>query len=281
MHVEEKKIYFITDFHFGIPNLEDSHNRELKLVRFLDSIKDDAEAVFLMGDMFDFWFEYKTVIPRGYVRLLGKLSQLTDAGIPVHLFAGNHDLWTFNYLQEEVGIKVHREPTTMTLKGKNFLLVHGDGRGPGDRGYKFLKKVFECKFNQFLFRWLHPDLGIGLALKWSHNHRIKKLKREAEGNYYSVIEETRLYKYAQECVKEKPELEYFVFGHQHKPMQYKVDNGATVTVVGNWIRDFTYAVFDGNEMRLLSFEDVETQGHRDTETQGTNNKNRQETLLNN
>lgn len=248
----EKKIYFVTDLHLGVPTLEDSHERELKLVSFLDAIKEETEALFLMGDLFDFWFEYKTVVPRGYTRLLGRLAQFVDDGIPVHLFAGNHDLWTFNYLQKEIGIQVHREPMIMTLKDKKFFLVHGDGRGPGDRGYKFLKRVFEGKLNQFLFRWIHPDAGIGLALKWSHNHRVKKLKKEAESNYYSVIEETRLYKYAQECIKENPEIDYFVFGHQHKPMQYKVDN-AVVTVVGNWIRDFTYAVFDGKEIQLTVY----------------------------
>ena len=249
---EGKKIYFITDLHLGVPTLEDSHERELKLVRFLDSIKDKTETLFLMGDLFDFWFEYKTVVPRGYTRLLGRLAQFVDDGIPVHLFAGNHDLWTFDYLQKEIGIQVHREPMIMTLKDKKFFLVHGDGRGPGDRGYKFLKRVFEGKLNQFLFRWIHPDAGIGLALRWSHNRRVKKLKKEAEGNYYSVIEETRLYKYAQQCIKENPEIDYFVFGHQHKPMQYKVDN-AVVTVVGNWIRDFTYAVFDGKEIQLTVY----------------------------
>ena len=249
---EQKKIYFITDFHLGVPTLEDSHKRELRLIDFLDTIKDETEALFLMGDLFDFWFEYKTVVPRGYTRLLGRLAQFVDDGIPVHLFAGNHDLWTFDYLQKEIGIQVHREPMIMTLKDKKFFLVHGDGRGPGDRGYKFLKRVFEGKLNQFLFRWIHPDAGIGLALRWSHKHRVKKLKKEAEGNYYSVIEETRLYKYAQECIKENPEIDYFVFGHQHKPMQYKVDN-AVVTVVGNWIRDFTYAVFDGKEIQLTVY----------------------------
>lgn len=254
----DKKIYFITDLHLGVPTLEDSHRRELMLVSFLDSIKDNTETLFLMGDLFDFWFEYKTVVPRGYVRLLGKLAQFVDEGIPVHLFAGNHDLWTFDYLQKEIGIQVHREPMTITLKNKKFLLVHGDGRGPGDNGYKFLKKAFECKINQFLFKLIHPDLGIGLALKWSHNHRVKKLKKEAESNYYSVVEETRLYKYAQECAKENPDIDYFVFGHQHKPMQYKVDNGATVTVVGNWIRDFTYAVFDGNDIKLGMVETYHT-----------------------
>ena len=246
----EKKIYFITDLHLGIPTLEESHQRELKMLSFLDSIKDDAEAIFLMGDLFDFWFEYKTVVPRGYVRLLGKLSQLIDSGIPIHMFAGNHDLWTFDYLQKEVGIQMHREPMIMTLKDKTFFLVHGDGRGPGDNGYKFLKRAFECKINQFLFRWFHPDLGIGLALKWSHNHRVKKFKKEAEGNYYAVAEDTMLYKYAQEQAKKNPNIDYFVFGHQHKPMQYKVDNGATVTIVGNWIRDFSYAVFDGENIKL-------------------------------
>ena len=248
----EKKIYFVTDLHLGVPTLEDSHERELKLIRFLDAIKEETGALFLMGDLFDFWFEYKTVVPRGYTRLLGRLAQFVDDGIPVHLFAGNHDLWTFDYLQKEIGIQVHREPMIMTLKDKKFFLVHGDGRGPGDRGYKFLKRVFEGKLNQFLFRWIHPDAGIGLALRWSHNHRVKKLKKEAEGNYYSVIEETRLYKYAQQCIKENPEIDYFVFGHQHKPMQYKVDN-AVVTVVGNWIRDFTYAVFDGKEIQLTVY----------------------------
>lgn len=250
---EGKKIYFISDLHLGVPTIEDSHKREMMLVSFLDSIKNDTETLFLMGDLFDFWFEYKTVIPRGYVRLLSKLSEFTDAGIAVHLFAGNHDLWTFDYLQKEIGIQVHRKPMIMELKDKKFHLVHGDGMGPGDKGYKFLKKVFECKVNQFLFRWLHPDIGIGLALKWSHNHRVKKLKKEAESNYYSVVEDTRLYKYAQEYVKENQDIDYFVFGHQHKPMQYKVDNGALVTVVGNWIRDFSYAVFDGKDLKLLTF----------------------------
>ncbi len=249
---KDKKIYFLTDFHLGVPDLQDSQRRENKLIRFLDSIKEETEALFLMGDLFDFWFEYKTVVPRGYVRLLGRLAHFVDDGIPVHLFAGNHDLWTFDYLQKEIGIQVHREPTIMTLKGNKFLLVHGDGRGPGDNGYKFLKRVFECKFNQFLFRWIHPDIGIGLALKWSHNHRIKKLKKEAESNYYSVIEETRLYKYAKECIRENHDIDYFVFGHQHKPMQYKVGK-AVVTVVGNWIRDFSYAVFDGNEIVLSTY----------------------------
>lgn len=247
------RIYFVTDFHLGVPTLEDSLMRERRLIAFLDSIKGTCEELFLMGDLFDFWFEYKTVIPRGHVRLLGKLAEFIDSGIAVHLFAGNHDLWTFSYLQEEIGIQVHREPEVMILKGKKFFLVHGDGRGPGDGGYKFLKKVFECRFNQWLFRIIHPDFGIKLALKWSHNHRIKKLDREAKGNYYSDIENTRLYKYAQLESEKDPTIDFFVFGHQHKAMQYKTGSHAVTTVVGNWLRDFTYAEFDGEEMRLKNY----------------------------
>lgn len=247
-------IYFVTDFHLGIPTIEDSQMREKKLISFLDSIKDSCEELFLMGDLFDFWFEYKTVVPRGHVRLLGKLAEFIDNNIKVHLFAGNHDLWTFSYLQEEVGIQVHREPETMILKGKKFFLVHGDGRGPGDGGYKFLKKVFECKFNQWLFRMVHPDLGIKVALKWSHNHRVKKLEKEANGNYYPDAESTRLYKYAQTESEKDPSIDFFVFGHQHKAMQYNTGNHAVTTVVGNWLRDFTYAVFDGEQIKLSNYE---------------------------
>lgn len=250
-----KKIFFLSDFHLGIPTLEDSHQRELKLLSLLDAIRPECEELYIMGDMFDFWFEYKTVIPKGFVRLQGKLAEFTDAGIPVHLFIGNHDLWAFGYLHDELGIELHREPLVKTLKGKKFLLVHGDGRGPGDKGYKFLKKVFECKFNQFLFRLLHPDLGIGLALRWSHQHRLKKLRNEVERGYYDDIPKTRLYQYAQEQAKLDPTIDFFVFGHQHKPMQYTAGDHAQTTIVGNWIYDFTYAVFDGENIELKTFEE--------------------------
>ena len=170
------------------------------------------------------------------------------------LSKGNHDLWCFGYLHDELGIELHREPVVKTIKGKKFFLVHGDGRGPGDRGYKFLKKVFELKPNQWMFKWLHPDLGIGLALRWSHNHRLKKLKNEVERGYYDDIPNTRLYQYAQEQAKLDPSIDFFVFGHQHKPMQYKTGDHALTTVVGNWIYDFTYAVFDGETVEFKKFE---------------------------
>ncbi len=247
-------VYFATDFHLGIPTLEGSHERELKLLRFLDSIKADCEELFLMGDLFDFWFEYKSVIPRGFVRIQGKLAEFTDAGIPVHLFIGNHDLWCFGYLHDEIGLQLHREPEIFMLKGKKFFLVHGDGRGPGDKGYKFLKKVFECKLNQWLYRLIHPDFGIRFALFCSHKHRLKKLKNEVERGYYDDIPKTRLYQYAQEQATLDPTIDFFVFGHQHKPMQYQSGDHALTTVVGNWIYDFTYAVFDGETVELRRFE---------------------------
>lgn len=248
-------VYFVTDFHFGIPSLEDSQEREKKLLRFLDSIRPNCEELFLMGDLFDFWFEYKTVVPKGFVRLQGKLASFVDAGIPVHMYAGNHDLWTFEYLQKEIGIDLHREPETRILKGKKFLLVHGDGRGPGDRGYKFLKRVFEGPVNQFFFRWIHPDIGIGLALRWSHNHRLKKLRNEVERGYYNDVKNTRLYQYAEQMAQQHPDIDFFVFGHQHKPMQYKSGEHALTTIVGNWICDFTYAEFDGENVELKKFEE--------------------------
>ena len=215
-------VYFVTDFHLGIPSIEDSQKRERKLLRFLDGIRPDCEELYLMGDLFDFWFEYKTVIPRGFVRLQGKLAEFTDAGIPVHMFIGNHDLWCFGYLHDELGIELHREPVIKTIKGKKFYLVHGD--------------------------------GIGLALRWSHNHRLKKLKNEVERGYYDDIPNTRLYQYAQEQAALDPTIDFFVFGHQHKPMQYPIGNHALTTVVGNWIYDFTYAVFDGETVELKKFE---------------------------
>ena len=188
------------------------------------------------------------------MRIQGKLAEFCDAGIPVHLFIGNHDLWCFGYLHDELGIQLHREPEVFNLKGKKFFMVHGDGYGPGDKGYKFLKKVFSSKFNQWLFRHLHPDIGIRLALRWSHNHRLKKLKNEVERGYYDDIPNTRLYQYAQEQATLDPSIDFFVFGHQHKPMQYTSGDHALTTVVGNWIYDFTYAVFNGETVELKHFE---------------------------
>jgi UDP-2,3-diacylglucosamine hydrolase len=171
-------IYFASDFHLGIPDREGSLLREKKLIRWLEEVRKDAEAIYLMGDLFDFWFEYRKVVPKGYARLLGKLAEITDSGIEVHLYRGNHDLWAFDYLETELGVRLHREGEIRILGGRKFYLSHGDGLGPGDNGYKFLKKVFENRVNQFLYRWIHPDIGTLLGSYFSNRSRLTKLLRE-------------------------------------------------------------------------------------------------------
>ena len=174
------KLYFASDFHLGIPNHESSLIREKKLVKWLDVVSKDATEIFLMGDVLDFWFEYKHVVPKGYVRLLGKIAEITDSGIPVHLFRGNHDIWAFDYLEKELGVRLYRKPLVREFDGKKIYLAHGDGLGPGDYGYKFLKKVFEFKPNQFLFRWLHPDIGASMGLFWSQRSKLANDAKERQ-----------------------------------------------------------------------------------------------------
>jgi len=251
---ERKKIYFASDFHFGIPDHAGSLEREKLFVKWLDEAAKDAAQIFLMGDIFDFWFEYKTVVPKGFVRLLGKLAEITDSGIPVHLFRGNHDVWAFNYFSKEINMKLHRRPEIMEFSGKKFYLAHGDGLGPGDRGYKFLKKVFACRFNQWLFRWLHPDLGAKMGLYFSKRSRLANVAKEGKKDATNNIKDEMLYKFSEQMCKKHPEVDYFVFGHRHLPTQVKLSNNTEVVILGDWITNFTYAVFDGTELKLLSYE---------------------------
>ncbi|MCX6286518.1 MAG: UDP-2,3-diacylglucosamine diphosphatase [Bacteroidetes bacterium] len=245
------KIYFASDFHLGIPDRRQSLEREKRLVHWLDMARKDAEEIFLMGDLFDFWFEYRTAVPRGYTRLLGILAEITDSGIPVHLFRGNHDMWAFSYLQEEVGIQLHRNPEFRSFNGKNFYLAHGDGLGPGDHGYKFIKKVFASPVNQWLFRLIHPDLGISMALFWSRKSRhaaMQKEKTEEERNLRLINE--RILFHSQELIKQHPELDYLVYGHYHYPVETAISEKAVQVVLGDWLTHFTYAVFDGEKLTM-------------------------------
>lgn len=251
--VTSKKIYFASDFHFGIPDHARSLKREKLFIKWLDEVKDDASQIFLMGDIFDFWFEYKTVVPKGFVRLLGKLAEITDAGIPVSLFRGNHDVWAFNYMEKELNIKLYREPEVMEFSGKKFYLAHGDGLGPGDHGYKFLKKVFACRFNQWLFRWLHPDLGAKMGLYFSKRSRLANVAKEGKKDVTNNIHNEMLYKYTEDIVSQQPDIDFFIFGHRHLPTQQKIGN-AEMVILGDWISNFTYAVFDGKELRLLKYD---------------------------
>ncbi len=244
------KIYFASDFHLGIPDKKRSLEREKMLVSWLEKVKQDASEIFLMGDVFDFWFEYKYVVPKGYTRLLGKLAEITDSGIPVHLFRGNHDIWAFDYLNEELNINIHRKPVVREFSGKKLFLAHGDGLGPGDKGYKFLKRVFEFKPNQFLFRWLHPDIGSRMGLYFSKKSRLANIAKEGKNDFKFNISDEMLYHYAKRKSEQNPDLNYFIFGHRHIPIQVELNANSEMIILGDWLGHFSYGVFENGKMRL-------------------------------
>ena len=248
--VTGKKIYFLSDFHLGTPDYKTSLQREKKIVHFLERIRDDAASIFIVGDMFDFWFEYRTVVPKGYVRLLGKLAELSDAGIPIHFFVGNHDMWVRNYFQQELGIKVYFEPCRFTLLGKAFLIGHGDGLGPGDHAYKLLKKLFRNPLAQWLFGMLPPTIGLGVANYFSRHSRVAN--GTADDHFLGEANEWLLV-YCKEYLQQQP-IDFFVFGHRHLPIDYVLNPSASVPSryinLGDWIRYFSYAVYDGTQMEL-------------------------------
>ncbi|MDZ7612501.1 MAG: UDP-2,3-diacylglucosamine diphosphatase [Flavobacteriaceae bacterium] len=243
-----KKIYFASDQHFGIPTPEESKVREKKFVAWLDHVKQDAAVIFLLGDLFDFWFEYKKVVPKGYVRILGKLAEIRDSGISVYFFVGNHDLWMADYFQQELGIPVYREPKKFTFEKKDFLIGHGDGLGPGDTGYKRMKKVFTNPVSRWLYRWLHPDIGMRLGNYLSTKNKL--ISGEEDIRFLGEDKEW-LAQYAREILK-KEHIDYFVFGHRHLPMEIKLGTSTYINT-GDWITQFTYAVFDGNKLEIKKF----------------------------
>lgn len=244
-----KKIYFASDFHLGVPDHDKSLVREKLIVKWLDEIKHDAEEIFLMGDIFDFWFEYKRVVPKGYVRLLGKLAELTDSGIPIHIFIGNHDMWMFDYLPKELNVKLYRAPIVREFAGKKFFLGHGDGLGPGDRGYKMIKWFFASKFCQWAFARFHPNFGIWLGNLCSSRSRV------ATGNSdekFEGAEKEWLYIFAKEKLT-KEHFDYFIFGHRHLPLDLKVGDKSRYVNLGEWIKSNSFAVFDGTNLELKYF----------------------------
>lgn len=246
------KTYFASDFHLGIDVKYTSREREQQIVRWLNTIKKDADALYLVGDVFDFWFEYKTVVPKGYVRLLGKLAELRDAGISIYYFTGNHDMWMFRYLETEMDIPIYRKPIVREIYGKTFFIGHGDGLGPGDTGYKFIKKVFANPLCQWLFGRLHPDYGIGLANFWSQKSRKSNEKKEEER--FLGPEKEWLIQYANKKVTEIP-ADYFVFGHRHLPIDWALNNGQSRYInLGDWMNYNSYGVYDGNSFQIEFFE---------------------------
>ena len=242
-----KKIYFASDFHLGAPNHEQSLVREKLIVKWLDEIKADAEEIYLMGDVFDFWYEYRHTAPKGFVRLLGKLAEISDSGIPITMFTGNHDMWMFEYLPKEIGVTIYREPIERTYNGKKFFLGHGDGLGPGDYGYKFIKRVFANKVCQWLFARLHPNFGMGMAHYWSHKSRASNGGENEEK--FVGAEHEWLAIYAKE-VLQKQHFDYFIFGHRHLPLDIPLTEKSKYINLGEWVTYNSYAVFDGKELVL-------------------------------
>jgi UDP-2,3-diacylglucosamine hydrolase len=243
---ENKKIYFASDFHLGVPTHEVSIAREKRIVKWLDEIKNDAEEIYLMGDLFDFWFEYKYTVPKGFVRLLGKIAELSDAGIPITLFTGNHDMWMFDYLPKELGITIYREPITRTYNGMKFYLGHGDGLGPGDHGYKFIKSVFANPVCQWLFERLHPNFALRIANYWSHKSRISNAPKDEQ---FKGDDGEWLVAYSKDVLK-KEHFDYFIFGHRHLPLDIKLSESSRYVNLGEWVNYESYVVFDGKNLEL-------------------------------
>ena len=244
--------YFASDFHLGSDLVEDSRIREERIVRWLDIIQPTTKELFILGDIFDYWFEYKNVVPKGFVRLLHKLGEFTQRNIPVHVFIGNHDMWMFGYLEEELGVKLYRDPIDLKLGQAQFMIGHGDGLGPGDHGYKFIKWLFRNRLNQKLFSWIHPDLGIPLMKFFSKTSR-DKYEEEA----YQGPKKERLVQYCEEQIKIK-KTDYFIFGHRHIAVDITLSNDRSRYInLGDWIGLNTYGRYDGRNFELLKFEDDE------------------------
>ncbi|MBP5690898.1 MAG: UDP-2,3-diacylglucosamine diphosphatase [Bacteroidaceae bacterium] len=247
----KKNVYFISDAHLGSWALEHRRMQERRLVRFLDDIKDKAQAVYMLGDMFDYWYEYKYVVPKGYTRFLGKVSELTDMGVEVHYFIGNHDIWMYGYLEQECGVILHKEPMTLEIMGKEFFLAHGDGMGDPSRTFRFMRGLFRNKFCQFLFsllptRWSMP-LGMSWAKKSMEDHRLAGVdKYLGEDMEFQVV-------YAKNYLKTHPNINYFIFGHRHIELDLMLTHSCRLMIIGDWISQFTYVVFDGKSLTMNNY----------------------------
>ncbi|QEK52470.1 UDP-2,3-diacylglucosamine diphosphatase [Pedobacter aquae] len=251
METQKSKLYFASDFHLGAPNDASSREREAWIVSWLDHIKHDAAELFLLGDVFDFWFEYATAVPKGFIRLQGKLAELSDAGTKIYFFKGNHDMWVFDYFKKEFGMQIISDELFIERQGKKFLLHHGDGLGPGDVSYKLLKKIFRSKFCQWLFARLHPNLGIGIANYWSSKSRLASYKKE--GAITQQREETFIKSFYKQLKHDYGNFDHLVMGHRHFPTQFKLDEETHYTNLGEWVNYAYYGVFDGVELKLLDW----------------------------
>jgi UDP-2,3-diacylglucosamine hydrolase len=245
-------IYFASDHHLGAPDRETSLARERLFVNWLDEIKPKATALFVLGDLFDVWFEYKHVVPKGYVRVLGKLAEFADAGITVHYFVGNHDMWMVDYLEKEIGAKVYFHPEVMEIEAKRFFIGHGDGLGPKDKGYKRMKKIFRNPYLQWLYRWLHPDLGIPIARFFSTKNKLNSSSQDIK---FKGVNNEWLVQYAKRKLKSEY-YDYFIFGHRHLPLEISLKDKSLYINLGDWITHYTYGVFDGKNLSLKQWKSV-------------------------
>ncbi|MGH2649307.1 MAG: UDP-2,3-diacylglucosamine diphosphatase [Ginsengibacter sp.] len=245
-------MYFLSDFHLGAPDHTTSLEREKRIVRFLDEIKNDASHIFIVGDLFDFWYEYKKVVPKGFVRILGKLAELADRGIVIKFFVGNHDMWMNGYFENELGIEVFHEPAEFEFNNKKFFIGHGDGLGPGDHRYKFIKKIFRNKFSQWLFGFLHPATGIGIADYMSRKSRAATGKNDEE---FLGEDKEWLIIFCRQMLQKK-HYDFFIFGHRHFPIDFKLNENSRYINLGDWIKYNSFAVFDGETVELKYFETI-------------------------
>jgi len=245
-----EQVYFASDFHLGLDARVSSAEREKQIVRWLDRIGNDATHIMLVGDLFDFWYEYRSVVPKGSVRFLGKLAELADRGISIEAFSGNHDTWLKTYLTDEIGVPVHHAPITRTFGGKKFLIGHGDGLGPGDHGYKVLKRIFRSPISQWLFSRVHPNFAFALARYWSAKSRSGAPHRDR----FSGRENEWLVQYCEELLQQTS-YDYFIFGHRHLPIRCALHNEQSIYInLGDWLQYNSYAYFDGHDLQLDFFE---------------------------
>ncbi len=247
-------IYFASDLHLGAKYIKDHRAHEARIVSWLDSIKADASALYILGDVFDYWFEYGSVVPKGYVRFLGKIAELVDAGIDVHFFTGNHDVWMFSYLQKEIGITVHTSQIEVPLGNHRFVLGHGDDIG-FDRWYHFMMLIFHTRFLQVLYRWLHPDIATWIADTWSVHSRMAHQKEEQSPNFKPrPLEDEYQVRYARQQVAQGSQADFFIFGHRHEIFDVTLSQkGQRLLVIGDWFRHFSYAVYDGTTVQIKTW----------------------------
>jgi UDP-2,3-diacylglucosamine hydrolase len=241
------KTYFISDMHFGSDVFGSSREREKRFVCWLDSIREEAKTIYLLGDIFDFWFEYKKTVPSGFTRFLGKIAEMNDSGTEIHFFTGNHDIWVYDYLSRETGVIVHSDPLVTKISDKTFYLAHGDGLGDQSHSFKLIRRIFHNRLCQKLFRLIHPDIGIGFAHVWAKRSRLKEFAHPAP---YFGEDKEHLVLYAKAYIQTHPDTDYLIFGHRHILLDLMLNKKSRMMIIGDWLQYFSYAVFDGEELKL-------------------------------